>query len=355
MRGAAEERLLRHEAGGQVADFQYRPVAVVGRVDLLLARGGRAAAQLQLAFHVHQRQRRGVPAALHGPQAGHRPQQRGRVRVPGRGEEAADVVGLDDAPAVHDDHALRHLGHDPHVVGDEDHGHAVLLLQGADQAEDLRLDGHVERGRRLVGDQDLRAAGERHGDHDPLAHAARQLVRVLVDPFGGVRDARDLEQLERLAGRLRARDVFVGEDRLLELVADREERVERGHRLLKDHRQVDPADFPRRGGREVGDVHDPAVALAQPDGAGVGAHLVQQPHDPAQGHGLAGSGLAHDRERLPPSHAEGDAVQDGAEPAVNREAQREVADGQDLVRRHRGMVGSAIQNSLFSRAFRCGP
>jgi hypothetical protein len=48
------------------------------------------------------------------------------------------------------------------------------------ERQDLRLDGHVERGGRLVGDQQRRVAGQRHGDHHALAHAARQLVRVLA-------------------------------------------------------------------------------------------------------------------------------------------------------------------------------
>ena len=52
------------------------------------------------------------------------------------------------------------------------------LLKLADQLEDLRLDGDVERGGRFVGDQQLRAAGERHRDHHALAQAAGELVRI---------------------------------------------------------------------------------------------------------------------------------------------------------------------------------
>jgi hypothetical protein len=49
------------------------------------------------------------------------------------------------------------------------------------QLQNLRLDRHVERRRGLVGDEELRLTGERHGDHDALAHAAGELVRVIVD------------------------------------------------------------------------------------------------------------------------------------------------------------------------------
>ena len=53
--------------------------------------------------------------------------------------------------------------------------------QAVDEVEDLRLHGDVERGRRLVGDEQLRIAGERHGDHHALALAAGELVRIAVE------------------------------------------------------------------------------------------------------------------------------------------------------------------------------
>ena len=49
----------------------------------------------------------------------------------------------------------RRLGDDAHVVRDEDHRHPVRLAELVEQVEHLRLHGHVERGRRLVGDQQL--------------------------------------------------------------------------------------------------------------------------------------------------------------------------------------------------------
>ena len=68
------------------------------------------------------------------------------------------------------------------------------VLERAHQVENLGLDRHVERGGRLVGDEQLRVAGERHGDHHALAHAAGELVRILVDALFGVGDADHLQQ-----------------------------------------------------------------------------------------------------------------------------------------------------------------
>ncbi len=56
---------------------------------------------------------------------------------------------------------------------------AEVALQVDQQPQDLRLDGDVERGRRLVGDQQRRPAHQRHGDHHALAQAAGKLVRIL--------------------------------------------------------------------------------------------------------------------------------------------------------------------------------
>ena len=54
------------------------------------------------------------------------------------------------------------------------------MLQVVEQVDDLRLDRHVERGDRLVGDDQLRPQRERAGDADALALAAGELVRVAV-------------------------------------------------------------------------------------------------------------------------------------------------------------------------------
>ena len=64
-------------------------------------------------------------------------------------------------------------------------------------AEDLRLHGDVESRGRLVGDQHLRIAGERDGDHDALAHPAGELVRILAKALLGVGHAHRLQRRDR--------------------------------------------------------------------------------------------------------------------------------------------------------------
>ena len=106
------------------------------------------------------------------------------------------LVRLLRGPArVHDHDVVGDVRDDAEVVRDHDQRGARLLLQLQQQVEDLRLDGGVERGGRLVGDDQLRCQRERHRDHRPLPHAAGELVRVVVHPLPGLRDADPAQQL----------------------------------------------------------------------------------------------------------------------------------------------------------------
>ena len=154
------------------------------------------------------------------------------------GEQLAGRGGFDLAAGVHDQHAVGPAGDHAHVVGDQDDPHAKLALDLVEQAEDLGLDGHVERGGRLIGDQQARPAGQRHRDHHPLAHAARELVRIGVGALLGLGDVNPLQHLDRAVPGLLARQALVQRHRLGDLPAHRVERIERGHRLLEDHRDL---------------------------------------------------------------------------------------------------------------------
>src|ERR671936_2178153 len=68
-------------------------------------------------------------------------------------------------------------------------------------------------------------------------------MRVVLDaPLGG-RDPNQAEQVDGTRHGLTIRDVQVLADRLRDLLAASEDRVERGHRLLEDHRDVVATDL----------------------------------------------------------------------------------------------------------------
>ena len=169
---------------------------------------------------------------------GDRRQEPPRVRVMGPVVDVASVAGLDDLAGVHHLDVVAMLGHHAEVVRDDHDGGVELLLQPVEQVEDLRLDRHVEGRRGLVGDQQVRVERQRHRDHRPLTHAPGELVWVLVGAFVGTRDPDAAEHLDCLLVRLLLRDPLVDADRLGDLIAHLVVGMQRGHRVLEDHRDL---------------------------------------------------------------------------------------------------------------------
>ena len=95
------------------------------------------------------------------------------------------------------------------------------FLEPLQQVQDLLLHGHVEGRGRLVGDQQAWLARQRDGDRHPLAHAAGQLVGVLLEPPFGLGDAHLVHQVERPVEASLAGQPEVVPHRLGELGADR--------------------------------------------------------------------------------------------------------------------------------------
>ena len=195
-----------------------------------------------------------------------RAHQADRVRMRGFEEDVVGRALLDDARRIHHVHAVGVARHDPEIVRDDDQRDAEPARQVLHQFEDLRLDGDVERGGRLVGDDELRIAGKPDRDHHALAHAAGEMMRILFEPARAVRDADELEQFERARRRLLVGHLQMDEQRLHHLLADRQDRVERGHRLLEDHRDVAAAHLAHLlvGERRAGRGRRTGCCLASP-------------------------------------------------------------------------------------------
>jgi hypothetical protein len=51
---------------------------------------------------------------------------------------------------------------------------------------DLRLDGYIQSGRRLVRNQEIRLVGQSHGDHDAVPLSAGELMRIGAEPLLGL-------------------------------------------------------------------------------------------------------------------------------------------------------------------------
>ena len=223
-------------------------------------------------------------------------------------------------------HPVGHLGHHAEVVRDEQHARALLTLQLADEFQDLRLGGDIQRRGGLVGDEQCRLEDQRHGDHHALALATGELVRVGgYEPLrvGQVHARHHVQHLDAALGRVPVR---VLAQHFVDLPAAGVHGVQRRHRLLEDHGHACRAGLPqplRAGAQHILALQQDATRCgAQPRG--------QQPHHGLGHHRLARAGLTHQAHELATAHPKVDVLH-GAGP-VSPCGQR---DGQALDVQHR--------------------
>ena len=189
-----------------------------------------------------------------------------------------------------------------------------------------RICAWIVTSRAVVGSSAMSSFGsqrERHGDHHALAHAARELVRVALEPVLGLGDAHHLEQLDGPGPGVVLRLLPVGRDGLGHLLLDGEDRVEAGHRVLEDHRDVAAADLPHV---VLADGHEVLAVEQHPATLDHARRLGQQAHDREVGHALAAPGLADEAEALAARQLERDPVDGVDRPVVRAEADEQVLD-----------------------------
>jgi hypothetical protein len=219
-----------------------------------------------------------------------RGEQGARVFVARRLQDRFDATALHDLAFAHDEHVVRQRGNDAHIVRDDGQRHRAFAHQLAEQRENAGLDRDVECRRRLVRDQQLRIAGQRHRDRHALAHAAREFMRILTHAPRDVGESHLLEQAHRLGPRHAPGFPAMRDQRLRDLGCDRQVRRQRGHGVLEDHRRTPAADFVRAAADEVryaemSAPRDPRLRR-------------QQTEEPEEDLRLAGAGLADDAETM---------------------------------------------------------
>ena len=154
------------------------------------------------------------------------------------GEQVALVGELDDLAEIHHRDAVADVLDHREVVGDEEIGEPELALQVGQEVYYLRLHRDVESRDRLVADDQARVQGQRPGNTDALALAAREFVRKAVERLGA--QAHLESQLGYSIFQLAAAGDAVIDERLPNDVANSEPRVERGVGVLEDHLQPAP-------------------------------------------------------------------------------------------------------------------
>ncbi len=105
------------------------------------------------------------------------------------GRRRHDVFGRADlhhTTVLHDGDVVAEADRLVEITGDEDHGLLQHLRQFDELVLELAADQRIERGERLVHQQDIGIGGHGAGEADALLHAARELVRIAVAPAGEI-------------------------------------------------------------------------------------------------------------------------------------------------------------------------
>ena len=100
----------------------------------------------------------------------------------GRGKDIGHRPGLDNLAILHNTDPVGDALHDPQIMRYEQEAHPLFALQLCQELQNLRLNGHVERGCRLIDNQDVGFVGQGHRDHPPSAPDAAQGSRAIAFP-----------------------------------------------------------------------------------------------------------------------------------------------------------------------------
>jgi hypothetical protein len=195
---------------------------------------------------------------------------------------------------------VRSVGRDAQIMCHQKNRRAVFATQFVDQVEDALLHRHVEGAGGLVGYDQGRAQGDRNGDEHALAHAARQLVRVLPGAQLRLGEADTRQKLDHPRVDLRPAALPVDLEHFRDLRTDGLDRVERAGRILRDQTDLAAADGVElllRPARDVGAVEPDCPPLQA-------TVLGQKPDHGLRRGGLSRSRLTHERHDFARTHQE---------------------------------------------------
>jgi hypothetical protein len=153
-------------------------------------------------------------------------------------------------------------------------------------------------------------------DQDTLAHAPRQLVRIAPEHVRGVGDAEAPEEARHLRVGRRAGQAAVDPQRVRRLETDPEGRIERGERILRDQRDVGPAEAPQLALGQIDERAAPEPNLAVLDPTGLG----QESDDGATDRRLPRARLPNEPQHLARVESEIDRPRREPRPVADRQS-----------------------------------
>ncbi len=127
-------------------------------------------------------------------------------------------------------------------MADDDH-RVLRRTERFEQIEHLHLHGCVERGGRLVCDQQFWTASDRRCDQRALAHAAGELMWILLSSYFWFGYADGAEQIDHFRGALIALECGVQPQRFGDFCTHGSQWIERAQRILHDKSDAAAAQF----------------------------------------------------------------------------------------------------------------
>ena len=170
------------------------------------------------------------------------------VAVAGIVEHIVLLPALDELSVFHHIDPIGDASHNVQIVSDEQKAHFFRRFQLGEQLEDLSLNGDVQSGRGFVGDKKVGIVRQRDGNHNALALAAGELVRVGLQPAFRVVDPGLGKQVDGARADLVALQLLMQRQTFPDLLLQSVERVQGRHGLLKDEADVIAPDSAKIGG-----------------------------------------------------------------------------------------------------------
>src|SRR3984957_3167032 len=215
-------------------------------------------------------------------------------------QDLAGRAALKHGAGPHHEYLVAELRDDRQVVGDEHEREPLGFLQLLQHVQDLGLHGDVQGGRRFVGDEDVRAEGDRGGDDDALQHPAGELVNVLLVDQVRFAQVDRFEQPQGLGLRLPAGQLLLDSQYLGDLPSQPDRRVQVRAWVLEHSRHGVAPDVQPVLLAEVGRVPSQDLDLASGLLQGFGQDAEHGPDRER----LAAAGLPDDAQSLAASQRE---------------------------------------------------
>ncbi len=144
------------------------------------------------------------------------------------------IADLTDLAEEHDTHTVGNKTDDRQVVADKQISQAVLCLNVFEQVEHLALYRYVQRGYRLIADDERRMQRNGSCNSDPLALSAGKLMRITVEEI--TRHADCIHQLQHpFCQCLFILTNLIRHKRLCNNITHIHTRIEGCIRILEDH------------------------------------------------------------------------------------------------------------------------